>query len=599
MSDTNPQDARTQYESHLNAYRVQAARLKQRAGRLSNARLAVFLLAVVMAWFVWETSDISVIWMALPLVSFLVLMILHAGVIRSLDRAKRAVVFYQKGLGRLEGRWAGSGDDGLRFLEESHPYARDLDLFGEGSVFELLCTTRTPWGARTLAGWLLSPASKETVVARQAAVRELGAKLDLIEELAIVDEEITPEVDPQSLVQWASSPPTLTSRVVRAAAFALAVVSVAVVLGWLGSYIHRSVVLTVLVIEATFALWLRSRVEEVIASADKPDRELGMLSRILNRLEKESFSSTRLIELQQLLSVGGLSASRQIHRLRRLIELMDLRLNKMFAPVAMLLLWGTQFAFALESWRSRSGPSVERWLEALGEMEALIALATFSYEHPDDPFPELADEGPLFEGEGIGHPLIPEGQLTRNDLRLGEPLHLLVVSGSNMSGKSTLLRTIGINSVLALAGSPVRARRLRLSILAVGASIRIVDSLQEGVSRFYAEIKRLRQIMDLTEDSLPLVFLLDEIFHGTNSHDRRIGAEAVVRGLVERGAVGLITTHDLALSKVADSMAPAALNVHFEDHLENGKMVFDYRLRPGVVQKSNALDLMRSVGLEV
>lgn len=599
MSETNPLDARTQYESRLNAYRVQAARLKQRAGRLSNARLAVFLLAVVMAWFVWETRDISVIWMALPLVSFLVLMILHAGVIRSLDRAMRAVVFYQKGLGRLEGRWAGVGDDGLRFLEESHPYARDLDLFGEGSVFELLCTTRTPWGARTLAGWLLSPASKEIVVARQAAVRELGAKLDLIEELAIVDEEISPEVDPQSLVQWASSPPTLTSRVVRAVAFALAVVSVIVVLGWLGSYIHRSVVLTVLVIEATFALWLRSRVEEVIASADKPDRELGMLSRILNCLEKESFSSTRLIELQQLLSVGGLSASRQIRRLRRLIELMDLRLNKMFAPVAMLLLWGTQFAFALESWRSRSGPSVERWLEALGEIEALIALATFSYEHPDDPFPELADEGPLFEGEGIGHPLIPEGQLTRNDLRLGEPLHLLVVSGSNMSGKSTLLRTIGINSVLALAGSPVRARRLRLSILAVGASIRIVDSLQEGVSRFYAEIKRLRQIMDLTEDSLPLVFLLDEIFHGTNSHDRRIGAEAVVRGLVARGAVGLITTHDLALSKVADSMAPAAQNVHFEDHLENGKMVFDYRLRPGVVQKSNALDLMRSVGLEV
>lgn len=599
MSETNPLDARTQYESRLNAYRVQAARLKQRAGRLSNARLAVFLLAVVMAWFVWETRDISVIWMALPLVSFLVLMILHAGVIRSLDRAMRAVVFYQKGLGRLEGRWAGVGDDGLRFLEESHPYARDLDLFGEGSVFELLCTTRTPWGARTLAGWLLSPASKEIVVARQAAVRELGAKLDLIEELAIVDEEISPEVDPQSLVQWASSPPTLTSRVVRAVAFALAVVSVIVVLGWLGSYIHRSVVLTVLVIEVTFALWLRSRVEEVIASADKPDRELGMLSRILNCLEKESFSSTRLIELQQLLSVGGLSASRQIRRLRRLIELMDLRLNKMFAPVAMLLLWGTQFAFALESWRSRSGPSVERWVEALGEIEALIALATFSYEHPDDPFPELADEGPLFEAEGIGHPLIPEGQLTRNDLRLGEPLHLLVVSGSNMSGKSTLLRTIGINSVLALAGSPVRARRLRLSILAVGASIRIVDSLQEGVSRFYAEIKRLRQIMDLTEDSLPLVFLLDEIFHGTNSHDRRIGAEAVVRGLVARGAVGLITTHDLALSKVADSMAPAAQNVHFEDHLENGKMVFDYRLRPGVVQKSNALDLMRSVGLEV
>ena len=599
MPQTNPRDAHTQYESRLEAHRAQSARLKRQAAWLSNARLAVFLLAVVMAWFVWETKDITAGWMALPLVSFLVLMILHARIIRALERVDRAVVFYQKGLARLEGQWAGSGDAGVRFLEESHPYARDLDLFGEGSIFELLCTTQTPWGAQALAEWILSPASRAVVLSRQVAVRELEAKLDLREELAIVDEEISPEIDPRSLVQWASSPSALTSRAVRVVTFVLAAVSVVVVVGWLASYVHRSVALMVLAVEAIFAMWLRPRVEVVIAAADKPDRELGMLSQILHRLEKESFISPQLIELQQLLSVGGLSASRQIHRLRRLIELMDLRLNKMFAPVAMLLLWGTQFAFALESWRSRSGPSVGRWLRALGEMEALIALATFSYEHPDDSFPELAEEGPLFEGEGIGHPLIPENQLVRNDIQLGKPLHLFVVSGSNMSGKSTLLRTIGINSVLALAGAPVRARHLRLSVLAVGASIRIVDSLQEGVSRFYAEIKRLRQIMDLTEEPLPLVFLLDEIFHGTNSHDRRIGAEAVVRGLVERGAIGLITTHDLALSKVAESLAAAAQNVHFEDHLEDGKMVFDYRLRSGVVQKSNALALMRSVGLEV
>jgi hypothetical protein len=552
-----------------------------------------------MAWFVWETGDISPWWMILPALIFLALMFFHAFVLRNLERAQRAVAFYQKGLARLEGRWAGKGDGGVRYLEETHPYARDLDLFGEGSVFELLCTTQTPWGARTVSDWLLSPASREVVLARQEAVQELREKLDLREELAIVDEEITPEVDPQSLVQWATSPSKLTSRVIRGIAFVLAVVALAVVVGWIASYVHRSVVLIALAIEATFAMWLRPRVEEVIESADKPDRELGMLSQILHRLERESFSSKHLIELQNLLSVGGFSASRQIHRLRRLIELMDLRLNKIFAPLAALLLWGTQFAFALEAWRSHSGRSVERWLRALGEMEALLALATFSYEHPGDPFPDIADEGPLFEGEGIGHPLIPDDQLVRNDVRLGEPLHLLVVSGSNMSGKSTLLRTIGINSALALAGAPVRAQRLRLSVLAVGASIRIVDSLQEGISRFYAEVKRLRQIMDLTEGSLPLVFLLDEIFHGTNSHDRRIGAEAVVRGLVERGAVGLITTHDLALSKVADSLAPAAQNVHFEDHLEDGNMVFDYRLRPGVVQKSNALDLMRSVGLEV
>jgi DNA mismatch repair ATPase MutS len=277
-----------------------------------------------------------------------------------------------------------------------------------------------------------------------------------------------------------------------------------------------------------------------------------------------------------------------------------MRRNKMFAPIAMILFWGTQFAFLLESWRAQWGHSVRQWLTALGELEALLALAGHSFEHPKDPFPELIEEGPFFEGDELGHPLIPESALVRNDLRLGDDLRLFVVSGSNMSGKSTLLRTVGTNIILALAGAPVRARRLVLSPLNVGASIRIQDSLQEGISRFYAEIQRLRQIMDLSEEgSRPLLFLLDEILHGTNSHDRRIGAEAVVRGLVERGAVGLITTHDLALSRVADSLAPAAANVHFVDHLEDGKVLFDYQLRPGVVTKSNALDLMRSIGLEV
>jgi DNA mismatch repair ATPase MutS len=236
----------------------------------------------------------------------------------------------------------------------------------------------------------------------------------------------------------------------------------------------------------------------------------------------------------------------------------------------------------------------------VGELEALSSLAGHSYERPQDPFPELAEGGACFEGEGLGHPLIPESRNVRTDLRLSdERLRVLIVSGSNMSGKSTLLRTLGTNTVLALAGATVRARRLRLSPLQVGASIRIQDSLQAGASRFYAEITRLRQIVGLTAEPPPVLFLLDEILHGTNSHDRRIGAEGVVRGLIERGAIGLVTTHDLTLARIADELAPQAANVHFEDHLEGGKMSFDYQLRPGIVQRSNALELMRSVGLEV
>jgi DNA mismatch repair ATPase MutS len=304
------------------------------------------------------------------------------------------------------------------------------------------------------------------------------------------------------------------------------------------------------------------------------------------------------------------------------MELLDSREHMLVRMLEPFTLWTTHLAFAVENWRRHSGPAARRWLTATGEIEALCSLASHAFEHPNDPFPEFApeapgDAAPCLEAEAIGHPLIPEDRVVRNDVcvgancdavrigadhndeHFGANLRVLVVSGSNMSGKSTLLRTLGINAVLAQAGAPVRAKRLRMSPLAVGASIRITDSLQGGVSRFYAEILRLRQILDLTAGPLPVLFLIDEFLHGTNSHDRRIGAEALVRGLIDRGAIGLITTHDLALAEIAHTLGDRAANVHFEDQIENGQIRFDYVMRPGVVRKSNAIELMRSVGLEI
>ena len=238
-------------------------------------------------------------------------------------------------------------------------------------------------------------------------------------------------------------------------------------------------------------------------------------------------------------------------------------------------------------------------MNAVGEFEALSALAGYGYEHPRDPFPEVAGVEACFEAEGLGHPLLPDARCVRNDLKLGGELRLLVVSGSNMSGKSTLLRSVGVSAVMAMAGAPVRAKRLRIASLSVGASIRTNDSLQDGTSRFYAEITRLRKLVDLAAGPRPLLFLIDELLNGTNSHDRRIGAEALVRGLIDRGAIGLITTHDLALAEIAHTLGDRAANVHFEDQIENGQIRFDYVMRHGVVRKSNAIELMRSVGLEI
>jgi hypothetical protein len=356
-----------------------------------------------------------------------------------------------------------------------------------------------------------------------------------------------------------------------------------------GFYLHRT----------------RKSITEVVAAVEPAAHGLSLLSQVLILLERESFHCPLLAGLRESLAVTGTPLSQRLAHLSRLMDWLDSRDHFLIRVLEVFILWTPHCAYAIESWRRHSGAGVRRWLSATGEIEALCSLASHAFEHPDDRFPEFATESHWLEFEGAGHPLLDEKRVVRNDIHLGGALRLLVVSGSNMSGKSTLLRTVGVNAVLAQAGAPVRARRMVLSPLAIGASIRVTDSLQEGVSRFYAEILRIRQIVDLTNGALPVLFLIDEFLHGTNSHDRRVGAEALVANLLKRGAMGLITTHDLALAHIADTVSTDgatgvhAANVHFEDQLVDGRIHFDYIMRPGVVRKSNALELMRSVGLEI
>lgn len=590
-------EPRVEYAQRRAARLAEAARRMQRFRTFGILRLAALVVGLVLGWFVYN-GQVAWWWLLPPSVVFLILADLQQRLTRARRQCERAAALYDQGLARLDDAWAGTGATGERFLDESHPYANDLDLFGHGSLFELLSRARTRVGEETLAAWLLTPAPLEVVRGRQAAVAELRPRLDLREDLALLGEGVRSGEDARTLEEWAAAPPWLVSPLTRATALALALLALATLILWSAGFGGLPFLVTFL-LGRIFAFRMRRTVERIVNAVDAPGRDLTLLSEVLRRLERERFESPRLVELRAALDVEGLAPSQQIARLNRLIDLLDARRNMVFAPLAVVLLWPLHFAIAIERWRQSSGPAVARWLAAVGELEALSSLAGYSYEHPDDPFPELVEGAARFEGEGLGHPLIPEARSVRTDLRLSDDLRVLIVSGSNMSGKSTLLRTLGTNTVLALAGAPVRARRLRLSPLQVGASIRVQDSLQAGASRFYAEITRLRQIVQLTEGALPVLFLLDEILHGTNSHDRRIGAEGVVRGLIERRAVGLITTHDLALARIADDLAPRAQNVHFEDHLEAGKMTFDYRLRPGTVQRSNALELMRSVGLEV
>jgi hypothetical protein len=556
---------------------------------------------------------LPVLWAAVPGAAFVVLIVAHERLLRALERRKRAARFYERALARLDGAWAGAGEGGAKYLDPAHSYARDLDLFGKGSLFELLCTARTHIGEDTLARWLLTPAAPDAVRARQQAVEELRERVDLREELAILAEEARTGVDPASLAAWGEASPLL-AKGGRARVWALTVAGLAGASAFLLSnaaslgLIHlpgaaiaglRDFFLVALVLNCFFLYRFHQRVGQVVQAVDEAAHELKLLSGTLVRLERESFHSPLLAALRTSLDAEGDPPSKRLARLDRLTEYLDSRDHVLVRIAEPFVFWTTHLAFAVEEWRRGSGTAVRRWLTALGEIEALCSLAGYAFEHPSDPFPEFAESGPMLEAEGVAHPLIAEDRVVRNDVRLGGALRVMIVSGSNMSGKSTLLRTLGVNAVLAQAGAPVRARRLRLSPLAVGASILVTDSLQGGISRFYAEILRLRQILDLTAGPLPVLFLVDEFLHGTNSHDRRIGAEALVRGLVERGAVGLITTHDLALADIVETLGERASNVHFEDRIEDGRICFDYVLRPGVVRKSNAIELMRSVGLEI
>ncbi len=594
----DPGAPKIEYSSRLEARRSAAARRGQQDQWMGTLRLATAALAAVIAWLAFKSALLSPWWLMLPAGVFTGLVLYHDKVRRNRQSLARAIAYYERGMARIDGRWMGSGEKGESYRDPHHPYADDLDLFGTGSIFELICTAGTGYGIDTLAGWLKSPATPHEILRRQEAVAELKPQIQLREDLAILGADIGSAIDSEALSTWGSGQSMGPPGAVRIVAAVLAFLGISSLLWWIfrDERIWFSIAATA---EGLLVLWLRHRVRHIIFAAEMPLRNLLMLSQVMRRLEKEHFRAHLLQELRLGLEAEDNPPSRQILALSRLMTLLDSRRNVIFAPLAALLLWGTQFALAVESWRNRSGGSLPRWLRALGEFEALCALSGYAYEHPDDPFPEICETGAVFEADEIAHPLLQEGRAIRNGIVLGAQPQVLLVSGSNMSGKSTLLRTVGANAVLALAGGPVRARRLRLSPLAVAASIRISDSLQEGSSRFYSEITRIRTIVEMTKGGTPVLFLLDELLQGTNSHDRRIGAEAVIRTLVQRGAVGLMTTHDLALAEIEKSLAPLIANVHFEDHIEGGRIAFDYTLRPGVVQKSNALELMRSVGLDV
>jgi hypothetical protein len=591
-------EPRAEYLRRLDAWKTTQANYESQHRRLGIANLGLGGVTTVLILLALVAKVISVLWVLAPLSAIIVLAVIHGRVLKKRERCSRTVAYYDRALVRMDNHWMGTGESGERFHDPTHPYSRDLDLFGAGSLFELLCIARTGIGQEMLAGWLLAPASPGDVGARQAAVLDLRTRLDLRESLAVLAEEAGSLAPAEALAVWGEGEPVLASRFLRVACAVLAGLWPASLVAWMAWGLAYPAVL-ISAVNVSLNLAYRRRAATAVSAVESAANGLGLLAGVLARLEAERFAAPRLIEFNNALQSEGRPPSWWIARLNKLLEYLDSRRNMMVAMIDLFMFWTLQWACVVEVWRKHTGPAVRRWLATVGELEALSSLAGYAYEHPADVFPELVETSPCYEADGLAHPLLPEREAVRNNLRFGDGLRVLIISGPNMAGKSTFARAVGINAVLAQCGAPVRARRLRLSPLAVGASICVLDSLQGGISRFYAEIRRLKQIIDLTQGKTAVLFLLDEFLGGTNSQDRRLGAEAMVRSLVKRGAIGLVTTHDLALAQIAGALGSRAANTHFQDRLEDGKLVFDYRLQPGIVESSNALNLMRSIGLDV
>jgi hypothetical protein len=589
--------AATEYADQLKKLNDLQVSEQRREKLLGYAKLALAA-ATLFAAALLTRHIAAMIFLLVPVAGFVALAAMQERLLNSITYRRRAIHFYDRGLARLSDRWAGSGESGDRFLDASHPYARDLDLFGNASLFEYLSTARTRGGEETLARWLLAAAAMDEIIARQTAIGELEGKLKFREKLSATGETVRKGLHPEGLSSWGERKPVLTSAVTR-------VVTTVLALAWIASMVCWAVwgtpvpALLVSVLNFGYSHILHARLEGAAGSLEQAAGDLRLLAEVLALVEREAFTTPKLAGLQAALRRDGTTPAAAIKRLARIVELMESRHSLFAKPLDLVTFWSAQLVFIAERWQQEFGPAIRGWIAGVGEIEALTALSGFAYEHPDYVFPEFVTDETLFDATGTAHPLLPAGKAVENDVQLGDGMQLIILSGPNMAGKSTFIRSVGVNAVLAQCGAPVRAKRLRLSPLNVAVSICVLDSLSGGMSKFYAEIHRIKLIEDLTRGPVPVLFLMDELLSGTNSHDRLVGTQFILRNLLERHAIGIVSTHDLALTQIPEGLGGRARNYHFEDRLEGNLLVFDYKLKPGIVQTSNALKLMQSIGLGV
>lgn len=613
-------DAPRLYEGRVARFRKERDAVAARSGRLSNLRLIVFLLAVVAAI---AAVDFPVVRLALSTLAaafmalFFGLVALFRRAQRELDALEAMVTVNEEARARVERDW-----DALEVgaeaaaLPAEHPYAEDLDLFGNASLMRLLGSVRTAPGNETLSAWLCNPAPPRDIAARQRAVAELAPLLEFRQQLEAQGLRVgkVSGAQVQGFLQWAESTdaivePERAVSVGRVVGPLMGAAGVWLFVIWLlGSAVGVLWIVPILV-NALLTGAHRKRIHASLDVLSACEEAFLRYAKMLETIVSNDFASQSMKDLVARVRLPNDSALKELRRIHGLVHLGDVRRSSGYFFLQILLLWDFHVASGLIKWRQRSGQRARGWLEALGSAEALSALAGLAHDNPHWIVPEVDPNGPsIIDARGLGHPLLNDGVRVVNDVQIGPAHTFLLVTGSNMSGKSTLLRAIGVNVVLAQAGSVVCATRFRMRPLEMHTSVRVHDSLAEGVSYFMAGVMRLKSIVDAARshrrDNAEFLYLLDEILQGTNTAERQVAVRNILGELLGLETIGAVTTHDLTLADTSE-LRQASHPVHFSEVIEpnsdadEATLSFDYKLRPGIATSTNALRLLKLMGVVV
>jgi hypothetical protein len=595
-----------QYSGRVDKYNFLLKKQNYTINMLSALRLIAFLTGgLSSAYFYYINMYIlSLGILALSMIIFIIFVSKHKKVKRKRDYTLALIEINSISYERIKGDWRKFEDSGADFMDVSHRYSGDLDLFGEGSLFQWINTSNTFEGRFKLKKALTeTPSSVEEIFLRQGAIKELSGKIKWRQKFNAegrISLKSNKFLNTGTLYNWIYKPSDFRiSKAMQTASKILPAVTITLLLlSFFTPFVPRKYPYILLIIQMGILFLNNKKLNSILDTAHSYKNNIILYDKMLSLIHNTKFDSPWLIRLKyKLKGTNGASASEQINKLVKIVYLISDRKNMFYMIVNILTLWDINCAISLERWKKESGVFLEEWLDTIGEFEAISSLSIIHFDNPAWCFPEVKDEFPVLKAVDAGHPLIKSNRVN-NEININKECAVLLITGSNMSGKSTYLRTAGVNLILAYAGAPVCAEAFSCSIMKVFTCMRISDNLEKNISSFYAEILRIKEIVKASEYDENVFFLLDEIFKGTNSIDRHLGAKILINKLISENAVGMVSTHDLELGELEQETKQKVVNFHFEEYYQNGELHFDYKLRSGISTTRNAMYLIKMAGIE-